>query len=132
MSAVANFGADGPFGGSPVTGTSYSLSTNIVDSGLTTTAGQPFNLFNENGFVVGRYDSNNSGTIDGSDDAAFAIRVDPSTGVLSLVQYVSLHHPDTASNNEPVFLNTGALSVAVTVTDGDGDTATASTPTFPP
>ena len=126
VSAVANFGADGPFGGSPVTGTSYSLSTNIVESGLTTTAGQPIHLFNEGGFVVGRYDSNNSGAIDASDDAAFAIRVDPSTGVLSLVQYVSLHHPDTASNNEPVFLNTGALSVAVTVTDGDGDTATAS------
>ena len=46
--------------------------------------------------------------------------------MLSLVQYVSLQHPDTASNNEAVFLNNGALSVRVTVTDGDGDTATAS------
>jgi VCBS repeat-containing protein len=126
VSVAANFGADGPFGGSPVTGTSYSLTTNIVDSGLTTTAGQAIHLFNENGFVVGRYDSNNNGTIDGNDNAAFAFRVDPSTGVLSLVQYVSLHQPNTASNDEGVSLNTGALSVSVTVTDGDGDTATAS------
>ena len=101
-----------------------------MDSGLTTTAGQAIHLFNETysgvGYVVGRYDSNGDHSITSADDAAFAFRVDPTTGVLSLVQYVSLHQPDTLSNNEGVFLNTGTLSASVTITDGDGDTATQS------
>jgi len=125
VTVTANFGADGPLGGSAATGTVFSLQTTQgTDSGLSTTDGHPISLFNENGFVVGRYDSNNSGTIDGSDNAAFAFRIDPSTGVLSLVQYVSLHQPNTASNDEGVFLNTGVLSVTVTITDADGDSAT--------
>ena len=125
VTVTANFGADGPLGGSAATGTVYSLQTTQgTNSGLSTTDGHPISLFNENGFVVGRYDSNNSGTIDGSDNAAFAFRIDPATGVLSLVQYVSLHQPNTASNDEGVFLNTGVLSVTVTITDADGDSAT--------
>jgi T1SS-143 domain-containing protein len=125
VSVAANFGADGPLGGSAAAGTVYSLTTNNVDSGLTTTSGQAIHLFNETyngvGYVVGRYDSNNSGTIDGADDAAFAFTIDPGTGKLSLVQYVSLHQPNTASYDEGVFLKTGSLSVNVTITDGDGD-----------
>ena len=68
-------------------------------------------------FVVGRYDSDGVGGITSADNAAFAFTVDPTTGALSLVQYVSLHHPNTASNDEGIFLNTGSLSVTVTITD---------------
>ncbi|HVV41572.1 MAG TPA: DUF5801 repeats-in-toxin domain-containing protein, partial [Nitrobacter sp.] len=126
VNVAANFGADGPWHGSATEAMTYALSTvNGTDSGLTTTAGQHILLFNEtyNGvqYVVGRYDSSGDQSVTSSDAAAFAFRVDPATGVLSLVQYVSLHQPDTNSNNEGVFLNTGSLSVSVTVTDGDGD-----------
>jgi T1SS-143 domain-containing protein len=139
VNVAANFGADGPWHGSVTEATVYSLNTtNAMDSGLSTTAGQHIYLFNETyggvTYVVGRYDSDNSGSVSNAgygnntvaDAAAFAFRVDPTTGVLSLVQYVSLHQPDTLSNNEGVFLNSGSLVVKVTVTDGDGDTATQS------
>ena len=48
------------------------------------------------------------------------------TGQLSVVQYVSLHQPNTASYDEGVFLKAGSLSVNVTVTDGDSDSLTKS------
>ena len=128
VTVAANFGADGPAAGG---GIAYSLfTTNDTDSGLATTAGQAIHLFNEtyNGvhFVVGRYNSDGVNGITSADDAAFAFTVDPTTGALSLVQYVSLHHPNTSSNDEGIFLNTGALSATVTITDRDGDTATQS------
>lgn len=131
VSVAANFGADGPWHGSVTEATIFSLSTTSgMDSGLTTTAGQSIHLLNESyggvGYVVGRFDSNGDQSITSADDAAFAFRIDPTTGVLSLVQYVSLHQPNIHSNNEGVFLNAGALSVSVTITDGDGDTATRS------
>lgn len=139
VNGAANFGADGPLNGSVTQATVYSLNTtNNTDSGLQTTSQQHIYLFNETyggvTYVVGRYDSDNSGSVSNagygsgsvSDAAAFAFRVDPATGVLSLVQYVSLHQFDTLSNNENVFLNAGSLSVSVTITDGDGDTATRS------
>ncbi|GAB1716406.1 MAG: hypothetical protein NTAFB05_14480 [Nitrobacter sp.] len=117
---AADFGTDGPWHNSAAEATVYSLSATVngTDSGLMTTARQEIYLFNETyggvTYVVGRVG-------DAQGDAAFAFRIDPTTGVLSLVQYVSLHQPDTNSNNEGVFLNTGSLSVTVTVTDGDGD-----------
>ena len=128
VTVAANFGADGPAAGG---GIAYSLfTTNDTDSGLTTTAGQAIHLFNESydgvHFVVGRYDSDGVNGITSADNAAFAFTVDPTTGALSLVQYVSLHHPNTSSNDEGIFLNTGSLSVTVTITDRDGDTATQS------
>ena len=128
VTVAANFGADGPAAGG---GIAYSLfTTNDTDSGLTTTAGQAIHLFNESydgvHFVVGRYNSDGVNGITSADNAAFAFTVDPTTGALSLVQYVSLHHPNTSSNDEGIFLNTGSLSVTVTITDRDGDTATQS------
>ena len=128
VTVAANFGADGPAAGG---GIAYSLfTTNDTDSGLTTTAGQAIHLFNESydgvHFVVGRYDSDGVNGITSADNAAFAFTVDPTTGALSLVQYVSLHHPNTSSNDEGIFLNTGSLSVKVTITDRDDDTATQS------
>ncbi len=82
-----------------------------MDSGLTTTAGQHIYLFNENGLVVGRYETTGNNVVNGNDSAAFAFRIDPATGVLSVVQYVSLHQPNTSSHDEGVYLNAGSLTV---------------------
>ena len=111
--------------------------TDHVDSGLTTTAGKQIYLFNETyagvTYVVGRYDSDgvggasNAGYANGTvqDAAAFAFSID-SSGHIQVVQYVSLYQPNTASNDEGVFLKAGSLSVNVTVTDGDSDSLTKS------
>src|SRR4029079_9697766 len=56
---------------------------------------------------------------------AFAISMDSTSGVVTVEQYLSLHHPTPgASYDETVSLTNGALSVIATVTDGDADTAT--------
>ncbi|OAF19403.1 DUF5801 repeats-in-toxin domain-containing protein [Bradyrhizobium neotropicale] len=127
VSVSANFGSDGPATSGATTYVVQTANSGLTDSGLQTTAGQHIILFNEtyNGvsYVVGRYDSNGDHQVTSADDAAFAFTVNASTGKLSLVQYVSLHEPNTASNDEGVFLNTGSLSVTVTVKDGDNDTA---------
>ncbi|WP_027556311.1 DUF5801 repeats-in-toxin domain-containing protein, partial [Bradyrhizobium sp. Cp5.3] len=127
VSVSANFGSDGPATSDATTYVVQTANSGLTDSGLQTTAGQHIILFNEtyNGvsYVVGRYDSNGDHQVTSADDAAFAFTVNASTGKLSLVQYVSLHEPNTASNDEGVFLNTGSLSVTVAVKDGDGDTA---------
>jgi T1SS-143 domain-containing protein len=123
---TANFGADGPAGGNAGNATVYSLSIGNVDSGLSTTAGKPIQLFLENGIVVGRYDSNNDGSVTLADKAAIAFTIDSHTGVVSVAQYVSLHQPDITSNDEGIYLKTGALSATVTITDGDGDAASQS------
>ncbi|WGD49493.1 DUF5801 repeats-in-toxin domain-containing protein [Bradyrhizobium sp. CB1650] len=127
VTVSANFGSDGQAASGA---TAYALQTansGVTDSGLQTTAGQHIILFNETyggvSYVVGRYDSNGDHQVTSADDAAFAFTIDASNGKLSLVQYVSLHQPNTASNDEGVFLSTGSLSVTVTVKDGDNDTA---------
>ena len=57
-------------------------------------------LFNETyngvGFVVGRYDSDGDRQHRRQRRCGLCIPIDPATGVLSLVQYVSLHQPNTA------------------------------------
>ena len=112
--------------------TVVSLSIANIDSGLTTTDGHAIQLFLENGIIVGRYDSNGVGGITAADNAAFAVAIDPTTGVLSVVQYVSLHHNTVESGvgnvdaSEPLTLGT-TITAVVTVTDGDGDISTAST-----
>ena len=112
--------------------TAFSLAIANINSGLTTTDSHAIELFHENGIIVGRYDFNASGTITATDNAAFAVAIDSTTGVLSVVQYVSLHHNTAESGvgnvdpSEP--LNLGAtINAIVTVTDGDGDISTAST-----
>ncbi|MEE1892252.1 retention module-containing protein [Pseudomonas otitidis] len=85
-------------------------------SGLFTTAGSPITLALENGLVVGR---------DGSGNAVFAIAIDPDSGQLSVVQYESLRHSDSGSDDEGLNLS-GLVRAVFTVTDGDGDQATAS------
>ncbi|MCP3400927.1 DUF5801 repeats-in-toxin domain-containing protein [Bradyrhizobium sp. CCGB20] len=125
VSVTADYGVDGKAATNAML---FALSTavNHTDSGLQTTDGHEIYLFNETyngvGYVVGRYDAAN-GSVDGNDPAAFAFTIDPATGKLSVAQFVSLHQPNTHSNDEGVFLGTGTLSVTVTIKDGDNDTA---------
>ncbi|WP_275546138.1 retention module-containing protein [Pseudomonas sp. Marseille-Q0931] len=85
-------------------------------SDLTTTSGSPITLTIENGLVVGR---------DADGNAAFAVAIDPGTGVISVAQYQSLRHPDGDDANDSIDLN-GLIRAVLTVTDGDGDRAVAS------
>jgi T1SS-143 domain-containing protein len=129
LNVNAVFGADGPKDESTFKATAFSLSVaDHTDSGLKTTDGREIYLFNENGIVVGRYDAPHDGntTVDHSDPAAFAIAIDPQTGVVSIVQYVSLNNPDTHNSDDQVTLNGNTISAVVTVTDGDGDQKSAS------
>lgn len=123
--AIVDFGSDGPNASTdPLV---YSLDVTNAVSGLMTTEGEAIALVAVNDqLVVGRYDSNGDNVIDANDNAAFAIHIDASTGIVSVALYVSLHHPDTGSHDESVFLNSGSLSVSVVATDGDFDTATQS------
>ncbi|HWV19977.1 MAG TPA: DUF5801 repeats-in-toxin domain-containing protein, partial [Devosia sp.] len=100
-----------------------------VDSGLKTTEGKPIYLFIENGLVVGRFDGADAATdVSSSDPAAFALHIDPQSGQVTLIQYVSLFHDDASNANDLVSLDKidGALKATVTVTDGDGDKLTVS------
>ena len=65
-----------------------------INSGLTTTDGHRSDLFLEKeGIIVGRVDSNNdAGGVTATDNAAFAVAIDSTTGVVSVAQYVSLHN----------------------------------------
>jgi len=90
-------------------------------------------LFIEDGLIVGRYDGSDAGTdvIGTGDPAAFAIAIDSATGMVSLVQYVSLHHnsPDIGGDIDEVVtlsIPNGAIQATLTLTDGDGDKASAS------
>ncbi|TWI63824.1 hypothetical protein IQ16_06133 [Bradyrhizobium huanghuaihaiense] len=99
---------------------SLAVSSAGVDSGLDTTAGTSIFLFKEGDLVVGRI-GNSSGA------AAFAVAINSSTGVVSVAQYASLKHPNSANADESINITDAALLAVVTVTDGDGDTATSST-----
>ena len=124
QSAAAVVNSTGTIGADQENATTvFSLSVASLNSGLTTTDNHAIQLFNEGGIIVGRYDSNASGTITAADNAAFAVAINSTTGVLSVVQYVSLHHnsPDTPTDiSEALNLGT-TINAVVTVTDGDGD-----------
>ncbi|MGO4352362.1 DUF5801 repeats-in-toxin domain-containing protein [Rhizobium sp. RAF36] len=125
VTPTISFGGDGAaVSGSVV----YSLSVQDgADSGLKTTDGHEIYLFNENGFVVGRYDaSGGEVTNTGNDPAAFALTIGED-GKVSVVQYVSLHNDVAGDANDTVSIAAGTVSAVVTVKDGDNDTATAST-----
>ena len=96
-------------------------------SGLHVTDGAAINLVDVNGdgsVIVGVVQAGS--TFAGQ--AAFAISINSSTGVVTVEQYLSLHQ-DSLSNtpDDSVSLALNSLAVTVTVTDGDGDKA--STPT---
>ncbi|MGY4427419.1 Leu/Phe-tRNA-protein transferase [Bradyrhizobium sp. JR6.1] len=110
------FGADGP---AAAAATAYGLTVTSASSGLFVTDGSAINLQLVNGVVVGVV---SGGAFNG--EAAFAISINSSTGVVTVEQYLSLHQ-DSASNtpNDAVTLTAGSLGITVTVTDGDGDQA---------
>ena len=96
VAVTPNYGADGP--GSVV----YSIDVpgTSVASGLTTTSGHPITLFEVNStLIVGRYDVNN-GSVGTNDPAAFAIYIDPTTGQMSVIQYVAIKHDDRGDFDE--------------------------------
>ncbi|MEH2513019.1 T1SS-143 domain-containing protein [Nitrobacteraceae bacterium AZCC 1564] len=92
------------------------------DSGLFTTEHQKIILSKEGDLIVGRVDADGNGHVDQNDVAAFAIHIGQD-GDVSIVQYLSLQHPNTSSSDENVDLN-GLIAAQVSVTDSDGDTAT--------
>ncbi|WP_294121532.1 DUF5801 repeats-in-toxin domain-containing protein [Sphingomonas sp.] len=112
----AVFGADGPAASGSI---SYALSILNVSSGLTLTDGSPVNLQLVNGNIVGVVAS---GTFAGQ--AAFAISINSTTGVVTLEQYLSLDHPVNPNPNDPLSFGSNVIGVTVTATDGDGDPVT--------
>ncbi|KRA97542.1 hypothetical protein ASD83_10470 [Devosia sp. Root685] len=118
-----NYGADGK---ATTDGLKFALSIGSADTTLKTTEGLSIRLFLEGDIIVGRYDSTGDSNIDASDKAAFAIHIDPATGDMTLVQYVSLQHPDGgASYNEAIYLAANNVQVTLTAKDGDSDTHSA-------
>lgn len=126
VNADIAFGADGPAANNSRVFALELANNNGVNSGLETTEGKPIFLYKDaSGRVIGVYDADGNG-VTSADKVAFALHVDAGTGVITLAQYVSLHHPDTNSHDEGVTLAANTVSVKVTATDGDGDTATGS------
>ncbi|HEX6072762.1 MAG TPA: DUF5801 repeats-in-toxin domain-containing protein [Sphingomicrobium sp.] len=115
------FGADGAAAANSVV-FSLNVSAAGVDSGLNVTGGQDIQLFKEGDLIVGRV---SGGTFNGQ--AAFALSIDPATGQISMVQYLSIQHNNTGSADESLSITNGAVLAVTTVTDGDGDTDSAST-----
>ena len=115
-SSASTGGADG------LASTSYSLAVSAagVDSGLDTVGGQNILLYKEGDLVVGRI---SGGADDG--EAAFAVAINSSTGVLSVAQYNAIKHP-TTDPDESLSIANAALLAVTTVTDGDTDTDTES------
>ena len=115
------FGADGPFGGTPATGTSSALSVTNAASGLTLTDGTAITLSLVGGQIIGTVGADAANpSLTGK--VAFAIALDPLTGQVYVAQYLSLHQ-DSATNtpNDLLSLAAGSVAVTVTLTDGDGD-----------
>ncbi|THV21034.1 DUF5801 repeats-in-toxin domain-containing protein [Peteryoungia ipomoeae] len=95
-----------------------------ISSGLFTTSGKPITLFEVSPtLVVGRYDGADGDlSVGDKDPAAFAIHIDPTTGVVTIAQYVALQHPNGGdSHNELLALGKNTLRVTVSVEDADGD-----------
>ena len=114
------YGADG----AGTTAFSLNVAPGGVDSGLDTTAGVNIFLFLENGIVVGRVGA--TAGVAAAGPAAFALAINPSTGAVSMVEYLSINHPNAANPDDSVSILNTAVQAVVTVTDGDGDLATAS------
>src|SRR5262249_60728551 len=86
--------------------------------GVDRPAGTSVFLFKEGDLVVGRIGG-------AGGQAAFAVAINSTTGVVSTAQYASLKHPTGgASHDEAINITDSALLAVVTGTDGDGDTAT--------
>ncbi|MFN3748846.1 MAG: beta strand repeat-containing protein [Sphingorhabdus sp.] len=116
VTAGGVYGADGANAVNPLI---YGLVVTNAVSGLFVTDGAAINLVKEGDLVVGRVAS---GTFAGK--AAFAIAINPTTGVVTVEQYLSLDHPLNPNPDDLISLAAGSLGVTVTRTDGDGDKAT--------
>ncbi|NMN73700.1 DUF5801 repeats-in-toxin domain-containing protein, partial [Rhizobium sp. 57MFTsu3.2] len=120
LQADIQFGINGPAATNAVQWSLELGSGNNHDSGLKTTGGHEIYFFEENGLIVGRYDAEN-GEVTSADPAAFALAIDPVTGQLSMVQYVSIYNADSNSQDEIDFIKSGQVLAKVTVSDFDGD-----------
>lgn len=120
VTAVVDYGTDGKATSQDLT---YAFTMGSSSTNLLTTEGRAILLFSEGGLIVGRYDANGNGTVSSDEPAAFAIHIHPVTGVVTLVQYVSLQHPTGGpSHDESVELKPNNIQVVLTAKDGDGDT----------
>ena len=115
VDANALFGADGPSG----SGLTYELQLGGSDTDLTLTDGSAIELQLINGVIVGMVTEGPH-----SGEAAFAIAINPTTGVATVELYLSLDHPDDSNPNDSLPLGPNTVDVVVSATDGDGDTAT--------
>ena len=130
VNVVVDFGTDAAAATNAI---KYSVALNVsegTDSGLFTTEGRLIQLFQDTGpngeqRIVGRFEVGSDNNPDEADPAAFALWVDPSTGEMYLVQYMSIKHSDSNPDLDPdeiVYLNNNLIKVVVTAEDGDGDT----------
>ncbi|MGL3823448.1 DUF5801 repeats-in-toxin domain-containing protein [Sphingopyxis sp. R3-92] len=119
VTAAPVYGADGAATVNPLT---YALTVTNAASGLTVTDGSAINLVLVGNVIVGQV---SGGAF--NNQAAFAIEINPLTGVVRVEQYLSLNHPVTTNPDDTVSLLAGRLGVIVTATDRDGDTATSGT-----
>ena len=119
VTATPVYGADGAAASNALT---YALAVTNATSGLTVTDGSAINLVLDGNVIVGQV---SGGAFAGQ--AAFAIAIHPTTGVVTVEQYLSLDHPNAANPDDMVQLLANTLGVVVTATDSDGDTATSGT-----
>ncbi|QFT76811.1 DUF5801 repeats-in-toxin domain-containing protein [Erythrobacter sp. THAF29] len=113
LTVTADFGADGDAAGG---GLEYKLEVGNPNTGLFTTDGTLIQIISVSDTVV-------VGVISGTNESAFAFEIDPTTGEITVEQYMSLRHFDGSDANDPVQLAAGSLNAVVTATDDDGDTA---------
>ncbi|MGL4404696.1 MAG: DUF5801 repeats-in-toxin domain-containing protein, partial [Notoacmeibacter sp.] len=112
VTVTPNYGADGAGSVSYA----FVVPGGSEPSGLFTTSGQAIRLFELSPtLIVGRYE------VSGPDPVAFAIHMNAATGIISVAQYVSLRHNDTANPDDAVSIINASVRVVATVTDRDGD-----------
>jgi len=114
VTVTPNFGTDGAAETGSIV---YNMGLASSATGLTITDGSPITLVFSGGSIVGRVGG--SGAFAGQ--AAFAIAIDPATGVVTVEQYLSLDHPIGTDPDDTLQLIAGSINVGVTVTDSDGD-----------
>lgn len=122
VSFSVDYGSDGPQTGETSPVFTLVLSQSPFNSGLNTTEGKSVFLFQiSSTLIVGRYEDGAGDVPESGDPAAFAIHIDPATGQITVVQYVSLEHSNPNNPDDEIDINGGILFVGVTATDGDGD-----------
>ena len=109
----------GGYGADGAGSLSYALSVTNATSGLLVTDGSAIDLVLEGSIVVGRVQGGSF-----ANQAAFAIGIDASNGVVTVEQYLSLKHPSNPNPDEVLPLGPNTLGVTVTRTDADNDSTT--------